>query len=64
MFKMYDQNGKSKKIYGLPVLPSPHKVEMTPNNNQIDGNGNPVLEGSIPVNKNAWKFSWQEGYFA
>ena len=60
MFKIYEKDGRSKKIYGLPILPSPHKVQMNPNNNQIDDNGNVKLEGSIPINKNAWHFSWQE----
>jgi len=60
MFKIYEKDGRSKKIYGLPILPSPHKVQMNPNNNQIDDNGNVKLEGSIPINKNAWQFSWQE----
>lgn len=60
MFKIYEKDGRSKKTYGLPILPSPHKVEMNPNTNQIDDNGNVKLEGSIPINKNAWQFSWQE----
>ena len=60
MFKIYEKDGRSKKTYALPILPSPHKVEMNPNTNQIDDNGNVKLEGSIPINKNAWQFSWQE----
>ena len=61
MFNVLDENGEVKKYYGLPILPSPGKIDLYPHyENQIDENGEIIKGSSVPVHKKEWKFSYME----
>ena len=45
------------RVYGLPVLPQPALVRLTPTNKQIDMEGNPIA--GVPIHKNVWEMEFE-----
>ena len=45
------------RVYGLPVLPQPALVRLTPTEKQIDADGNPIF--GVPIHQNVWNIEFE-----
>ena len=57
-FKDIDNKKPKNRQYGLPILPQPAYVDLKPNTNQIDNDGNEIVSGGIQVHKKQWDISY------
>ena len=46
----------NERVYGLPILPQPALVRLSPTEKQIDTNGNPVF--GVPIHQNGWNMEF------
>ena len=46
------------RVYGLPILPQPALVRLSPTEQQIDTSGNPVF--GVPIHQNGWNMEFEK----
>ena len=46
------------RVYGLPILPQPALVRLSPTEQQIDSSGNPVF--GVPIHQNGWNMEFEK----